>query len=84
MIAFNRTLEIFETVFKGSTLKLQVRRLKFIRPDVTVVDVDAGQIDVLVNNAGRGLVGAIEETSTEEVRSIFAVNVEGILKGLPP
>jgi len=38
-----------------------------------------GQIDVLVNNAGRGLVGAIEETSTDEVRSIFAVNVEGIL-----
>jgi NAD(P)-dependent dehydrogenase (short-subunit alcohol dehydrogenase family) len=38
-----------------------------------------GQIDVLVNNAGRGLVGAIEETSAEEVRSLFAVNVEGLL-----
>ncbi|HMF79614.1 MAG TPA: oxidoreductase [Bryobacteraceae bacterium] len=38
-----------------------------------------GQIDVLVNNAGRGLVGAVEETSAAEVRSVFAVNVDGLL-----
>lgn len=38
-----------------------------------------GRIDVLVNNAGRGLLGAIEEASAEEVRSVFAVNVDGLL-----
>jgi NAD(P)-dependent dehydrogenase (short-subunit alcohol dehydrogenase family) len=38
-----------------------------------------GRIDVLVNNAGRGLLGAVEEASTEEVRSVFAVNVDGLL-----
>jgi NAD(P)-dependent dehydrogenase (short-subunit alcohol dehydrogenase family) len=38
-----------------------------------------GQIDVLVNNAGRGLVGAVEEASDEETRSVFAVNVDGVL-----
>jgi NAD(P)-dependent dehydrogenase (short-subunit alcohol dehydrogenase family) len=38
-----------------------------------------GQIDVLVNNAGRGLLGAVEEVSAEEVRSVFAVNVDGVL-----
>ena len=38
-----------------------------------------GRIDVLVNNAGRGLVGAVEEASAEEVRSVFAVNVDGLL-----
>jgi NAD(P)-dependent dehydrogenase (short-subunit alcohol dehydrogenase family) len=37
------------------------------------------QIDVLVNNAGRGLLGAVEEASGEEVRSVFAVNVDGLL-----
>jgi NAD(P)-dependent dehydrogenase (short-subunit alcohol dehydrogenase family) len=30
-----------------------------------------GRIDVLVNNAGRTLVGAVEETTDEELRSLF-------------
>jgi short-subunit dehydrogenase len=34
---------------------------------------------VLVNNAGRGLIGAVEEVAADEVRSVFAVNVEGVL-----
>jgi NAD(P)-dependent dehydrogenase (short-subunit alcohol dehydrogenase family) len=38
-----------------------------------------GRIDVLVNNAGRGLLGAVEESSADEVRAILAVNVEGAL-----
>ena len=38
--------------------------------------VDAfGTIDVLVNNAGRGLLGAVEEATETEVRSIYEVNV---------
>ncbi len=38
-----------------------------------------GQVDVLVNNAGRGLLGAVAEASAEEVRSVFAVNLDGLL-----
>ena len=38
-----------------------------------------GRIDALVNNAGRGLVGAVEETSDSEARAVFDVNVFGLL-----
>lgn len=37
----------------------------------------AGPIDVLVNNAGQGLHGAIEETSDAELRMLFDVNFFG-------
>ncbi|HUR03797.1 MAG TPA: SDR family NAD(P)-dependent oxidoreductase [Nonomuraea sp.] len=38
-----------------------------------------GRIDVLVNNAGRGLLGAVEEASDAEVRAVYDVNVFGLL-----
>jgi NAD(P)-dependent dehydrogenase (short-subunit alcohol dehydrogenase family) len=38
-----------------------------------------GRLDVLVNNAGYGQVGATEELSAEEVRNNFEVNVFGLL-----
>ncbi|MHA7306426.1 oxidoreductase [Arthrobacter sp. TMN-49] len=38
-----------------------------------------GRIDVLVNNAGRGLLGAVEEASGKEVEAVFATNVFGLL-----
>ena len=37
------------------------------------------RIDVLVNNAGRGLLGAVEEVSDDEVRDLFETNVFGLL-----
>ena len=42
--------------------------------------VDAfGGIDVLVNNAGRGLLGAVEEATDTEARTLYDVNVFGLL-----
>jgi NAD(P)-dependent dehydrogenase (short-subunit alcohol dehydrogenase family) len=38
-----------------------------------------GQIDYLVNNAGYGLLGGIEESSKQEVQANFDVNVFGLL-----
>ena len=38
-----------------------------------------GRIDVLVNNAGYGLLGAVEEASAQEVERQFATNVFGLL-----
>jgi len=36
-------------------------------------------IDFLVNNAGYGLIGGIEETSAKEAQAIFDINVFGVL-----
>ena len=38
-----------------------------------------GRIDVLVNNAGYGLLGAVEEANALEVERVFATNVFGLL-----
>ena len=38
-----------------------------------------GRIDYLVNNAGRGLLCAVEEASAAEVEAVFATNVFGLL-----
>jgi NAD(P)-dependent dehydrogenase (short-subunit alcohol dehydrogenase family) len=38
-----------------------------------------GRIDVLVNNAGYGLMGAIEESSASEVERLYRTNVFGLL-----
>lgn len=38
-----------------------------------------GQLDVLVNNAGYGMIGALEELSDQEARANFDVNVFGAL-----
>ena len=61
------------------TLKLDVTSEQQARRAVDAALKQFGRIDVLVNNAGRGLVGAVEEVTAEEVRAAFAVNVEGTL-----
>lgn len=38
-----------------------------------------GQIDVLVNNAGYGLAGAVEEASDDEIEKVIATNIFGVV-----
>lgn len=41
---------------------------------------EAGQIDLLVNNAGLGLVGGAEETSIRQAQALFDVNLFGVMR----
>ena len=38
-----------------------------------------GRIDVVVNNAGYGMTGSVEETAEQDIRNIFNVNVLAII-----
>ncbi|HEX3917528.1 MAG TPA: oxidoreductase [Caulobacteraceae bacterium] len=48
-----------------------------VREAVARAEADLGGIDILVGNAGYGLVGAVEESSLAEIRAQFEVNVFG-------
>ncbi len=63
----------------GHALVLDVTDEEAVRAGVGQAEVVAGRIDVLVNNAGYGLVGAVEEASLDEVRAQFETNVVGPL-----
>ncbi|MFG1640544.1 SDR family oxidoreductase [Amycolatopsis sp. NPDC049252] len=46
---------------------------------VSATVAEFGRLDILVNNAGVGFVGALAETSFEDVDRVLAVNVRGVL-----
>ena len=50
-----------------------------IRPAVERIEREIGPIDLLVNNAGYGLRGSIEDVSVGSIRSAFEVNVFALI-----
>jgi NAD(P)-dependent dehydrogenase (short-subunit alcohol dehydrogenase family) len=58
-------------------LTLDVADAVAIAPAVAEAFAKTARVDVLVNNAGYGLLGAIEEASDTEVARLFDVNVFG-------
>jgi NAD(P)-dependent dehydrogenase (short-subunit alcohol dehydrogenase family) len=61
-------------------VEMDVRDDASVRLAVQTVIGQAGRIDVLVNNAGGTMLGAVEETSVAEAQSLFDTNVFGALR----
>ena len=59
-------------------LPLDVTKPTDIESSVKEVKKKFGRIDVLVNNAGIGYFGAIEESEDEEIRRMFEINFFGL------
>ena len=72
-------------ITSAENLPLQVVQLD-VNDDVSVknaicnIDTEKGRIDVLVNNAGYGLFGALEDLSIEEIKAQFETNFFGVVR----
>src|SRR5712691_2575605 len=63
-----------------TTLELDVSDDASVEAGVKTVLTEAGQIDVLVNNAGIASAGVTEAFTTEQAKAIFDTNVIGLLR----
>ena len=61
-------------------LALDVRDDDSVRACVDRVLTENGRLDVLVNNAGVGMEGAVEETSLDEIRAVLETNFLGAVR----
>ncbi len=60
-------------------LALDVTRLGEVEAAIKMVVARFGRIDVLINNAGYGVVGGFEETSDAELRALMETNFFGAM-----
>jgi NAD(P)-dependent dehydrogenase (short-subunit alcohol dehydrogenase family) len=84
VVATARDLERLQSAVEYSSpqflpLQVDIRNEESVASAVNAAIVKFSKIDVLVNNAGFGLIGGIEESSALEVQNSFDVNVFGLL-----
>ncbi|MDD3721363.1 MAG: SDR family oxidoreductase [Lutibacter sp.] len=61
-------------------IALDVNNKETINKAVDEIITSEGHIDILINNAGMGITGAIEETPTDEMRKVFETNFFGAIE----
>src|SRR5208282_4994877 len=76
-----QTISEFESQHPDRALvhRLDVTKVDEVNATVKAALEKFGRVDVLVNNAGYGLVGALEEVEDQEIRDLFETNVYGAL-----
>jgi len=73
----SRTPEKYVTSSKFSLLKMEVTDTVSIKESIQKIIEKEGCIDVVINNAGVGITGPMEETPISEMRNAFETNYFG-------
>ena len=84
VVATARSVSRLETFVAQAPDRVLAQKLDVERPGDAQAAVDAtlarfGRIDVLINNTGYGIVGAVEETSEQELRAVMETNFFGAI-----
>ena len=83
VVAAARNPQVLAEKFSGRpnllAIKLDVTNDDQAREAIRQAVVRFGRIDVLINNAGFGVLGAVEEISGAEVEAVYRTNVFGLL-----
>src|SRR5919198_5887255 len=72
-------------IAKSQNLPLRVIQLD-VTDDISITKAidtvisESGKVDVLVNNAGYGLIGSIEDMSIDELKAQYETNVFGVFR----
>ena len=80
VVATARKEETLDDLSAALKLPLDVTQSDSVNHVVTRTLQQFGRIDVLINNAGYTMLGALEEVSEEQTQQVFDVNVFGALR----
>jgi NAD(P)-dependent dehydrogenase (short-subunit alcohol dehydrogenase family) len=76
---------VIKTTVEKENLPIKVVQLEVTDDDsvkgaIRTIESDTGRIDVLVNNAGYALGGALEDLSMEEIKAQYETNLLGLIR----
>lgn len=61
------------------SLKMDVTNEASVERAVQYIVAREGRLDIIVNNAGLGLIGSLEDTPDELIREVFDTNINGVI-----
>ncbi len=83
----SRNPEKLNEVLPFTLIKMEVTQTDSISEAINFIIKKENRLDIVINNAGMGITGPIEETSDLEIKNAFNVNVHGpinVIKAVIP
>jgi NADP-dependent 3-hydroxy acid dehydrogenase YdfG len=76
---------VIKTTAEKENLPIEVVQLDVtddnsVKSAIDMINSESGRIDVLVNNAGYALGGALEDLSMEEIKAQYETNLLGLIR----